>query len=97
MKNVIALLVMAALAWYGYGQLTSDDTRRAGAGLPTTATPLRAQDAAAVPAPQFTCDGRTHCSAMTSCAEATFFIQNCPNTRMDGNNDGIPCEQQWCK
>ena len=26
---------------------------------------------------------------MTSCAEATFFLKNCPGTKMDGNNDGI--------
>ena len=45
---------------------------------------------------QFTCDGRTHCSQMHSCAEAEYFLQNCPNTQMDGNNDGEPCEQQWC-
>ena len=44
----------------------------------------------------FSCDGRTHCSQMTSCAEATYFLQHCPNTRMDGNGDGVPCEQQWC-
>lgn len=48
-------------------------------------------------ASSFTCDGRKHCSQMTSCAEATYFIQHCPNTKMDGNNDGIPCEQQWCQ
>ncbi|MCE2886342.1 MAG: excalibur calcium-binding domain-containing protein [Pseudanabaena sp.] len=30
-------------------------------------------------------------------SEATFFLKNCPNVKMDGNNDGIPCEQQWCK
>lgn len=47
-------------------------------------------------APSFTCDGRQHCSQMTSCAEATYFSNNCPNTKMDGNHDGIPCEQQWC-
>ncbi len=45
---------------------------------------------------RFSCDGRQHCSQMTSCAEATFFIQNCPNTKMDGDHDGIPCENQWC-
>ncbi|WP_283016211.1 excalibur calcium-binding domain-containing protein [Marilutibacter maris] len=50
----------------------------------------------AAPAP-FKCDGRTHCSQMTSCAEATHFIRHCPNTKMDGDNDGIPCEQQWCR
>ena len=46
---------------------------------------------------QFRCDGRTYCSQMTSCAEATYFLRNCPNTKMDGNNDGIPCERQWCR
>lgn len=45
---------------------------------------------------QFKCDGRTHCSQMTSCAEAVYFLQHCPDTKMDGNNDGEPCEQQWC-
>lgn len=43
------------------------------------------------------CDGRTHCSHMTSCKEAMWFIQNCPGMEMDGDNDGIPCERQWCK
>mgnify|MGYP002868724279 CR=1 FL=1 len=47
--------------------------------------------------PSFRCDGRTYCSQMTSCDEATFFLRNCPNVKMDGNNDGIPCEKQWCK
>ena len=45
----------------------------------------------------FRCDGRTYCSQMTSCAEATWFLKNCPGVKMDGNHDGIPCEQQWCR
>jgi hypothetical protein len=45
----------------------------------------------------YRCDGRTYCSQMTSCEEATWFLRNCPGTKMDGNNDGIPCERQWCK
>jgi len=49
------------------------------------------------PSQQFRCDGRTHCSQMSSCAEATYFLRNCPNTKMDGNNDGVPCERQWCR
>lgn len=43
------------------------------------------------------CDGRTYCSQMTSCTEAKWFLQNCPDTEMDGDGDGIPCEQQWCR
>lgn len=54
------------------------------------------QTTAASPSPNFTCDGRQHCSQMRSCAEATYFNNYCPNTKMDGNNDGVPCEQQWC-
>jgi Excalibur calcium-binding domain len=34
---------------------------------------------------------------MGSCEEAKYFIRNCPNTQMDGNNDGEPCESQWCR
>ena len=41
---------------------------------------------------KFQCDSRTYCSQMTSRAEAEFFINNCPNTKMDGDYDGIPCE-----
>lgn len=40
----------------------------------------------------FKCDGRQYCSQMTSRAEAEFFIKNCPDTKMDGDKDGIPCE-----
>lgn len=49
--------------------------------------------AVAQPAEQFfSCDGRQHCSQMNSRAEAEFFLRNCPNTKMDGDHDGIPCE-----
>ena len=46
---------------------------------------------------RFTCQGKTRCRQMRSCAEATFYIKNCPGTKMDGNHDGVPCERQWCK
>jgi hypothetical protein len=45
---------------------------------------------------QYSCDGREYCSQMTSCEEAEFFLRNCPDAKMDGNNDGVPCELQWC-
>lgn len=58
---------------------------------------LPASPAPAVAAQPYRCDGRTRCSQMRSCAEATFFLKNCPGVKMDGNNDGVPCEQQWCR
>lgn len=44
----------------------------------------------------FRCEGKQYCSQMTSCKEARFYLKNCPNVKIDGNNDGVPCESQWC-
>jgi cold shock CspA family protein len=85
--RVVPLVVIVAIAFYGYNQFA----RRA---PPQTAVASQSADPSASSA--FRCDGRTHCSQMTSCAEATFFLRNCPNVQMDGNHDGVPCEQQWC-
>lgn len=66
---------------------------------------MREADERIVPAPQaavreqtsaYQCDGRQHCSQMHSCAEAKYFLKNCPDPKMDGNHDGVPCEEQWC-
>ncbi|MFO1367406.1 MAG: excalibur calcium-binding domain-containing protein [Marinagarivorans sp.] len=44
----------------------------------------------------FSCQGKTYCSQMTSCSEAKFYLKNCPNQKTDGDGDGEPCEDQWC-
>ena len=57
---------------------------------------LLEQEAASDLRSPYQCDGRVYCSQMTSCAEAKWFINNCPGTKMDGNQDGVPCQEQWC-
>jgi len=49
------------------------------------------------PLSSFRCDGRQHCSQMTSCAEAKYFLAHCPGVKMDGDHDGIPCELDLCR
>ena len=44
----------------------------------------------------FRCDGRQYCSQMRSCSEAKYFLARCAGVKLDGNRDGVPCEQQWC-
>jgi len=58
--------------------------------LPAIAAKPEIQEASSA----YRCDGRTHCSQMTSCAEATYFLRNCSGVEMDGDHDGVPCEQQ---
>jgi len=97
MQRIIVLVLIAILGWYGYGKYKERVAIRGQSfGTSDAPAPLLKRD---VPISEATyrCDGRTYCSQMTSCAEATFFLKNCTGVEMDGNNDGIPCEQQWCK
>ena len=95
MKIFIAVVMLAAIfGLWQYNQKVSAQSEKAAIAAQNH-KPF--QPVGSNPATeQFTCDGRTHCSQMRSCAEATYFIQHCPNTQMDGNNDGVPCESQWC-
>jgi len=100
MKNVIILAIVALIGWQVYSKYQSS---RATAAASRGTADVGSRGVSSVSQPpemvlsQFRCDGRTHCSQMTSCAEATYFLRNCPGTKMDGNNDGVPCERQWCK
>ena len=72
--------------------------------LPRSAAPGRAESPSANPSPvlratagaPFSCQGKTRCSEMTSCAEAVFYMQRCSGSVTDGDGDGLPCEDQWC-
>lgn len=45
----------------------------------------------------FQCSGKSKCNEMTSCDEAIYYLRYCPGTIMDGDGDGLPCEDQWCR
>lgn len=97
-KYLLALIMIGALVWYGYGNYKPSSAPVTGGErtAPTRASVASDFTEAKPTSAQLSCDGRTHCSQMRSCAEATYFIQHCPNTKMDGDNDGVPCESQWC-
>lgn len=40
----------------------------------------------------YECNNRHYCNEMTTCEEARWVLKNCPNTKMDGDHDGWPCE-----
>lgn len=80
------LISIGLLCFAGYRFLNSSQP------VTVTTPALSARQQVQTENHNFKCDGRQHCSQMTSRAEAEFFIRNCPNTKMDGDNDGVPCE-----
>ena len=95
-RPVIYLLIALA-AWTVYSRYEQQQAASLRDSEPVLSEPEPPEATAnSAPNPHFKCDGRTHCSQMTSCQEAKFFLKNCPDTKMDGNNDGIPCERQFC-
>ncbi|MET3515632.1 hypothetical protein ABIC63_003416 [Pseudacidovorax sp. 1753] len=92
MFRLVLLVVLGLAAWKGYEHYQGKRTATTVAPAPELAVQAPSQ-----PAQLFRCDGRKYCSQMTSCAEATYFLKNCPDVKMDGNGDGVPCEQQWCR
>jgi hypothetical protein len=97
-KSIFVLIMIAGLAWFGYGKFKSSASSDPTGLVASKAAPIASSSSelADAASSSFSCDGRTMCPQMTSCAEATYFIQHCPGTKMDGNNDGVPCERQWC-
>jgi endonuclease YncB( thermonuclease family) len=41
---------------------------------------------------EYDCGAKRYCRDMTSCGEATFYLETCGLSRLDGDGDGIPCE-----
>ena len=87
----VIVVVLATADWRSLiGRFT---TGPAATSPPTHSMPLAGST---TPTPAFRCSGKRYCSQMNSCAEAKFYLKNCPGTLSDGDHDGIPCEDQWC-
>ena len=95
LSAVITLCIAGAIGWFGYTQYMQRASRQG--AVSDAAPPAQSAQPLQEPAPlDSRCDGRKYCSQMTSCREAKWFLKNCPGTEMDGDGDGVPCEQQWC-
>lgn len=100
MLRLIIVVLLASVSLQANAQY---NTRRAADAAPQGTANVKRSNAASDSqrgsgaTGQYKCDGRIYCSQMTSCAEATYFLRSCPGVKMDGDNDGIPCEKQWCR
>ena len=99
MKRIIVLVLLAAIAWIGWGKYQDHVHAKREAELASTPAkkkfpPARANSATEVSF--FTCDGRSTCKQMTSCEEARYFIKTCPNFNSGVFGEEPACEKQWC-
>ena len=83
------LAIIAGVVWYR-------TDRKAQRLADAVAVPSAHATVGASVAGGFSCTGKRECSQMSSCDEARFYIAHCPDTRMDGDGDGVPCESRWC-
>ncbi|HJS14930.1 MAG TPA: excalibur calcium-binding domain-containing protein [Rheinheimera sp.] len=102
------VVTLSILAWFGYQSmhlLRAEVSSPAVAGGIETADPQSTTASLENPVwppiqaqqdPQFQCEGKQHCSEMSSCEEAEFYLEQCPNVLIDGDRDGIPCERTHC-
>jgi cold shock CspA family protein len=101
--TVVLLIAMAAYAWQKFnvsrGRFRSAPQAEERAALPPAPRPQSFSERVTPDSTSsaFKCEGKRYCSQMTSCEEAKFYLKNCPDVRIDGDGDGIPCESQWCK
>src|SRR5688572_9204750 len=99
MKKVVVGVLVGALGMFAW-QRVMQPAPAADATDETGVTEVAHEDempaAGTSPEPEpversnFACDGRQYCSQMTSCEEAMYFLENCPDVKMDGERDGIP-------
>lgn len=86
MNKFLLLGVAAAAAWFYFKQSPKAEQ------AVQPAEPMIEATASPAASPVFQCQGKQHCSQMTSCEEARFYLRNCPGVKIDGDHDGIPCE-----
>jgi len=87
-SNFLPIIVAIGIGVFLYNKFSIDKNVIAQAKPQTQAQPVKHIE-------RFHCEGKVWCSEMSSYAEAVFYIQNCPDTKMDGDGDGQPCESQF--
>lgn len=98
--NKLATLAMVLILLSGalYGLRSWRARGSEGGAVPGSAPgPAHPRDASLSSDGPYRCEGRTRCTQMHSCEEATWVLHHCPGVEMDGDHDGVPCEQQWCE
>jgi cold shock CspA family protein len=89
---IVGLALLLMLGYVGYVRFSNPDST-----ISASAYKIVSARDALRSHPEFQCKPeKNSCSKMASCAEALFYQERCKVPDMDGDRDGIPCEQQLC-
>lgn len=98
MKRILWIVLLAVVAWYGWGKYQDRVHAQREAELARQPAKKALPSGTANPRVSFfTCDGRTACKQMTSCEEARYFIKTCPGFNAGVFGEEASCENQWCR
>jgi hypothetical protein len=92
MNRIISIALLSILVFFGFKRCSPNTRHRS---IQTNSTEAIPESVGTKPE-KFSCTGKTKCNEMSSCEEAMFYLKNCPNVEIDGDGDGVPCEQQFC-
>jgi hypothetical protein len=92
--TIITVIIFGIIGYFVYGFIQDSLHRNELTNQPVIQETLEIANTQAVNSNpnHFQCDGRSHCSQMRSLEEARWFVRNCPDTKMDSDHDGEPCE-----
>jgi cold shock CspA family protein len=94
--NLIKIILIALLAIVIFSVNKYQTIREARHSTPAVVEESITAPLVSPSSTQYSCQGKTYCSEMSSCEEAQFYQAHCSGTKMDGDGDGVPCEDQWC-
>ncbi|MEK8021463.1 MAG: excalibur calcium-binding domain-containing protein [Candidatus Parabeggiatoa sp.] len=86
-KLIVGFMVFLIIFVYGISKIISSPPPQI--EIPQIETPELSSHSQ-----QYHCAGKVYCSEMDSCEEARYYLHNCPSVKIDGDGDGMPCEEQ---
>ncbi|WP_019520375.1 cold shock domain-containing protein [Faucicola boevrei] len=96
LSKIIGVFVLVSIGYFVYGNFIKSTEPEFTPIQTVVSTPIqKPAQTISKPKKSYVCDGRQHCSQMTSKEEAQYFLKHCPDVKMDGDRDGDACEDQF--
>jgi cold shock CspA family protein len=91
MQFIVGFMVCLLIFVYGISKMISPASKMEESWIEP---PVLSSHSESSHSQEYYCAGKVYCSEMDSCEEARYYLHNCPDVKIDGDGDGMPCEQQ---